>query len=253
MKVNLLTTLPILFFSDLINVLVNLLIIYFIGNPVTFSLLSRLSSAAFAFREISYKFTTINLINCILCLWVRMPEFLCQFHCTHWNLKSIFQILAFRPFFLNTLLFTYYVPKPPCQCNWKQARKRLDGSDEWKRDTDPSTHNPLAGIQARLMGTKSNYHLMAGQWSVWNELVISSLVPHGQVFILQFPPSVTAAQGLNESETKTHFSLIWDWMPICDTRKLLAPAFDFSTDKQNAQMWMSHQVYFLFYECKGYL
>lgn len=183
-----------------------------------------------------------------------MPEFLCRFHCTHWNLKSIFQILAFRPFFLNTLLFTYYVPKPPCQCNWKQARKRLDGSDEWKCDTDPSTHNPLAGIQARLMGTKSNYHLMAGQWSVWNELVISSLVPHGQVFILQFPPSVTAAQGLNESETRTPFSLIWDWMPICDTRKLLAPALNFSIDKQReCECECLIKLFFFFHECKSYL
>lgn len=193
---------------------------YFIRNPGTFSLLSRLLSAAFGFHEIVCKFTTINLINCILWLWVGMPKFRCQLHCTHWNLKSIFQILVFRPFFLNTLLFTYYVPKPPCQCNWKQARKRLDGSDEWKCDPDPSTHNPLAGIQARLMGTKSNYHLMAGQWSVWNELVISSLAPHGQVFILQFPPSMTAAQGLKESETWTILSLIWDWMPLCDTREL---------------------------------
>ena len=116
------------------------------------------------------------------------------------NLESIFQILAFRPLFFNTLLFTYYVPKPPCQCNWKQAKKRLEGSDEWKCDTHPFTHSPLAGIQERLMGTRSNYHLMAGQWSVWNELVISSLVPHGQVLILQLPPSLTAAVGPNESE-----------------------------------------------------
>lgn len=176
-----------------------------------------------------------------------MPEFRCQLQCTHWNLKSIFQILVFRPFFLNTLLFTYYVPKPPCQCNWKQARKRLDGSDEWKCDPDPSTHKPLAGIQARLMGTKSNYHLMAGQWSVWNELVISSLAPHGQVFILQFPPSVTAAQGLKESETWTILSLIWDWMPLCDTRELSVPALNLSIDKQRMWMWMSIQS--LFFPC----
>lgn len=232
MKVNLLPTLPFpSFLTPLFNVLVHLLIIYFVGNPATFPPLSRRSWAAFGFREIFYTFT-INLINCILWLWVRMPEFLCQFHCTPWNLQSIFQILAFRPFFLNTLLFTYDVPKPPCRCNWKQARKRPDDSDEWKRDTDPSTHNPLAGIQARLMGTKSNYHLMAGQWSVWNELTISSLVPHGQVFILRLPPSMTAAQRLNESERPDLPSLIGDWMPICDTRKLLAPPVSFAADKQ---------------------
>lgn len=172
-----------------------------------------------------------------------MPEFLCQFHCTRWNLKSIFQILAFRPFFLNTLLFTYYVPKPPCRCNWKQARKRLDGSDEWKCDTDPSTHNPLAGIQARLMGTKSNYHLMAGQWSVWNELVISSLVPHGQVFILQLPPPVTAARSLSESEGQERPSLSCEiGCPFCDMSKLLAPAVNFSIDERRTRMWMSNQA-----------
>ena len=66
MKVNLLTTLPITSFSDLINILVNLRIIYFVGHPVSFPLLSRLSSATFGFHEIFYKFTTISLINCIL-------------------------------------------------------------------------------------------------------------------------------------------------------------------------------------------
>ena len=45
MKVNLLTTVPITSFSDLINILVNLRIIYFVGHPVSFPLLNRLSSA----------------------------------------------------------------------------------------------------------------------------------------------------------------------------------------------------------------
>lgn len=179
-----------------------------------------------------------------------MPEYLCQFYCTHWNLKSIFQILAFRPFFLNTLLFTYYVPKPPCQCNWKQARKRLDGSDEWKCDTDPSTHNPLAGIQARLMGTKSNYHLMAGQWSVWNELVISSLVPHG--------PS--------SSSSYCSFHLQWqqhrDWMS--PRPELISLSFVIQenfwllplTFQQISRILACECLItfiFYFYECKGYL
>lgn len=172
-----------------------------------------------------------------------MPELLCQFHCTHRNLKSIFQILAFRPFFRNTLLFTYYVPKPPCQCNWKQARRRLDGSDEWKCDTDPSSHNPLAGIQPRLMGTKSNYHLMAGQWSVWNELVISGLVPHGQVFILQFPPSVTGVQELNESERPKLPFLLFEIDAHLWYKETQAPALHLKIDKQRMQMWMSNQAH----------
>lgn len=124
--------------------------INFVGNRVEFLLPSWLPLTTVGLREIVHKFTIINLINCILWLWVRTPESLCQFHCLHWSLESLFQILAFRHFLSDPLLFAYSVPKPPCHCNWKQARRRLDGSDEWKRDLDPSTHNPLAGVQARL-------------------------------------------------------------------------------------------------------
>lgn len=165
-----------------------------------------------------------------------MPEFLCQFYCTHWNLKSIFQILAFRPFFLNTLLFTYHVPKPPCQCNWKQARRKLDGSDEWKCDTDPSTHNPLAGIQERLTGMKSNHHLMAGQWSVRNELVISSPVPHRQVFMLQFLPSVTVAPDVNERPKLP--SLSFELAAHFWHKETWASALNFIVGKQRMWLWM---------------
>ena len=65
-KVNLLAALPVSSFSDLINILVNLRIIYFVGQPGALPLLSRLSSAAFGFHEIVYKFTTLNVIHCIL-------------------------------------------------------------------------------------------------------------------------------------------------------------------------------------------
>lgn len=166
--------------------------INFTGNWIEFLLPSRLPCTTVGFREIAHKFAIINLINCILWLWVRTPESLCRFHCLHWSLKSLFQILAFRHFLSDPLLFTYYVPKPPCQCNWKQARRRLDGSDEWKCDLDPSTHNPLAGVQAGLMGMKSNSHLMAGQWPVRRELGVCSLAAHGQVFMSQLPPGGTS-------------------------------------------------------------
>lgn len=159
--------------------------INFVGNRVEFLLPSWLPRTTVGLREIAHKFTIINLINCILWLWVRTPESLCQFHCLYWSLESLFQILAFRHFLSDPLLFAYSVPKPPCHCNWKQARRRLDGSDEWKRDLDPSTHNPLAGVQAGLMGMKSNYHLMAGQWPARSELGVCSLAAQGQVFMSQ--------------------------------------------------------------------
>lgn len=131
----------ILFFPGVINDLANLLVINFTGNLVAL-LPSPFSGTAFGFHEIFHKFTVINLINCILWLWVRTLESLCQFHCFSWSLKSLFQILAFRHSFLNLLLFTYYVPKSPCQCNWKQARKSLDSSNEWKWDLDPPPRPP---------------------------------------------------------------------------------------------------------------
>lgn len=52
-----------------------------------------------------------------------------------------------------------------------------------------------------LMGMKSDYHLMAGQWAVRNEPGISRLAAHGQVFTLQLLTPVTPAQEPSESET----------------------------------------------------